>query len=70
MTTAKYTENIGRRRLAQQAIEKRKQHKSVPRSVFVGHPMPKASNTSGVLEDQWQSLGESNPSFQVENLAS
>ena len=69
-TTAKYTENVDRRRLAQQAIEKCKKHESVPPPDKRGTPQVISLRKAKRLGSKWQPVGESNPSFQVENLAS
>ncbi len=69
-TTALYTEKVDRRKLAQQAIKKRAKHESVPRPQKRGTPDGVTRNIIRLSENYWQSLGESNPSFQVETLAS
>ena len=61
---------LGASILAQQAIEKRKKHEGVPLPDKRGTPQVKSPGKTKRLGGKWQPVGESNPSFQVENLAS
>ena len=72
-TTAKYTEKVCRTRLADSAIKRihdAQNGKSVPPPEKRGTPLAKSPSKTMRLGDRWQPVGESNPSFQVENLAS
>ena len=78
-TSAIYTKRVDRAHLARQAadrveaagsVEGQEVPESVPRMPGRGTHAPRKTNVSRLSGNQWQSLGESNPSFQVENLAS
>jgi len=72
-TTARYTEEVRRTHLTESAIKRihgAEKAKSVPPTKNRGTPLTEKSVKTMLSGNQWQSLGESNPSFQVENLAS
>ena len=72
-TTARYTEKVRRMHLAESAINRihtAQNVKSVPPHEKHGTPLAKSQRKTTHLRSKWQPVGESNPSFQVENLAS
>ncbi len=72
-TAAIYTENVERARLATQGFERAeaaRKKRSVPHPKNSGTLPLKSSIKSICKDSEWQPVGESNPSFQVENLTS
>jgi integrase len=72
-TSAIYTKHVDRERLTQQAsdrIEASQKTQGVPRTKNRGTPERLSTSVTKIFGDKWQPVGESNPSFQVENLAS
>jgi len=75
-TSAIYTKRVDRAHLARQAadrveaagsVEGQEAPESVPRPSVRGTHALRKTKVSRLSENQWQSLGESNPSFQVES---
>ena len=72
-TSATYTKNVRRNALAEQAIKRihdAQNNESVPPPKKRGTRFEKISMKPVSYGGKWQPVGESNPSFQVENLAS
>ena len=72
-SAAIYAKRVKRSRPIEQAADRDDRAKSqriAQRPSLSRQRMPTNSKKQTDLENQWQSLGESNPSFQVENLAS
>jgi len=72
-TSATYTKNVQRNALTEQAIKRihdAQNNESVPPPKKRGTPFDKKPMKTESYGDRWQPVGESNPSFQVENLAS
>ena len=72
-TAAIYTKRVERARLAELAadrVDAARDGKSVPRPEQCGTPEGDMPNIIRFSGSKWQPVGESNPSFQVENLAS
>lgn len=72
-TTARYTEKVRRTHLAEVAINRiheAPKAKSAPPPEKRGTPLAKRPSRANRSGGMWQPVGESNPSFQVENLAS
>ena len=78
-TSAIYTKRVDRAHLARQAADRveaassaevQETPESAPRSSIRGTHVTREANGIELPKIKWQSLGESNPSFQVENLAS
>jgi len=72
-TSAIYTKRVERARLAEQAadrVDAAKKGQGVPRPENRGTPKGVSPNVVTISRNRWQPVGESNPSFQVENLAS
>ena len=72
-TAAIYTAKVERARLAEAAADRAERAvvgQCVPRPDHRGTPGPQKFNEQRGKEARWQPVGESNPSFQVENLAS
>ncbi len=72
-SSAPYVQDVDRERLAESGFdraEKARQARGVPRPENRGTPDGSGPSKIRLLEGKWQPVGESNPSFQVENLAS
>ena len=72
-SSAPYVQDVDRERLVESGFdraEKARQLQSVPRQENRGTPDRSGANKITLLGEKWQPVGESNPSFQVENLAS
>ena len=73
-TAAIYTKKFKRRGSAASASKRMAEAAAAaaggPRGPHRGPLLPEEGNEIGTKEGGWQPVGESNPSFQVENLAS
>jgi len=72
-SSAPYVADVDRARLAESGFELVQQaleNQSVPHPELRGTLEPDEANKIEASEKKWQPVGESNPSFQVENLAS
>ena len=72
-SSAPYTLNVDRARLTESGfdrVEGARKSQGVPRPQNRGTPSAKDPEDSTAYDWGWQPVGESNPSFQVENLAS
>lgn len=72
-SSAPYVQDVDRERLVETGFDraqKARQARSVPRHENRGTLEGSSVSKSRVFDDKWQPVGESNPSFQVENLAS
>ncbi|MBR9852742.1 MAG: hypothetical protein GYB27_25710 [Rhodobacteraceae bacterium] len=69
-TASIYTKKFQRRGAATAASKRMTETKCVPRPETCGPHLDQDANKIKLSGDKWQPVGESNPSFQVENLAS
>ena len=72
-SSAPYVEDVDRARLAESGfarVEQARNSRGVPRPENRGTPQRSGANVVRLRGEKWQPVGESNPSFQVENLAS
>ncbi len=70
---APYVQDVDRERLAESGFDRAeaaRQARGVPRTQNRGTPDASGPSKITLLGGSWQPVGESNPSFQVENLAS
>jgi len=72
-SSAPYVVDVDRARLAESGfdlVERARRGQGVPRNENRGTPSEEGVVISMPYREKWQPVGESNPSFQVENLAS